>query len=391
MKKLGFYKLFFILGSGFLGSVWAQKSDSLESGQEKGYPWIAHSSIDAFYLNSPVAPGKADPYQVSLYQGVTVQSLSFASFHIGLRSRETLGPGFSTPYREPFELKLSGTTEIFRDLLYVSLGGNVPIYSGSFQMEDTAALFNDFNVYSPMPYSAYISPRALQAGVFGRYAWSAWTSLFGFTYTRPAKLDIIPNHSFYPAPMFSFSGRAILESGASKHRLDLKATFYTPEGNELHVLSHDEGDVWQLRYGYLKGHAKVAWQGGLGVVFHMPDANRKYKIESVLEKTVSNDNIQRAYGEFSFSWVPHPDILWRFYLLPKVLYSYKDLEFGNETELGFGFGLKIWDVHRVRAVGNFLYGNFSRQQYSGFGIKGEFSFRHLGFQDIEEPADTEIQ
>src|SRR5688572_1171391 len=70
-------------------SAFAQKPDSTED-KGHGFPWIAHSSIDIFYLNSPAVPGKDHPYQASLYQGFTIQSLAFAWFHIGLRSRETL-------------------------------------------------------------------------------------------------------------------------------------------------------------------------------------------------------------------------------------------------------------------------------------------------------------
>src|SRR5438045_3999521 len=101
------------LGGIFLAAAaHAQRNDTLESGQEKGYPWIAHSSLDAFYVASPANSGGVQPYQVSAYQGFTIQSLSFASFHMGLRSRETLAPGFNRPYREPFSLKLAGTAEI---------------------------------------------------------------------------------------------------------------------------------------------------------------------------------------------------------------------------------------------------------------------------------------
>ena len=364
-----------------------QKLDSLESGQEKGYPWIAHSSVDAFYLASPAAA--SEPYQIALYQGFTIQSLSFASFHLGLRSRETNVPGLSAPYREPFAMKLSGTAELLRDFLYVSLGGNIPLFSGTIDPNDSLALYQTLNDYSPMPYNGFLSPRALEVGVFGRYLWSAWTVLGGVAYSRPARFDAVPSHSFFPSSYLDFVGRAILETGAIRHRVDVKTTLYGTEDNAQRVPAHDEGDLWQLRYGYLRSHTKFGWQAGIGVAVRMPDANRKLKIRSPLETTVSNDNIQRTYGEFSWSCAPKANVLLRAHLLPKALFTLQGTNFGHETEAGVEMGFKVWEAHRIRAAGSFLYGDFMDKQYIGFGIRGEFSFRHLGFQDLEEEADSE--
>ena len=93
---------------GWASAGYAQTADSAEYAKGRSYPWIAHSSVDAFYLSSPAEPGQSSPYQISLYQGFTIQSLSFAWFHIGLRSRETYVPGFDEAYREPMVLKLQG-------------------------------------------------------------------------------------------------------------------------------------------------------------------------------------------------------------------------------------------------------------------------------------------
>jgi hypothetical protein len=371
----------------FIGKTSAQNADSLDSGHEKGYPWIAHSSFEAFYLGSPTVPSISQPYQISLYQGMTIQSLSFASFHLGLRSRETVAPGIATPYREPFALKLAGTAEVLRNYLYLTLGGNIPILSGSISNSDSLALYQTINEYSPLPASGFLSPRALQVGVFSRYTWTAWSAFGGFTYVRPTRYKLIPNEAFYPAPYFDLVGRALLETGVSRHRFDAKTTFYSSEENDQRIPAHDEGDLWQLHYGYLKSYSKVALQGGLGFAARLPDANRKLKLKSELEKSVTNDNIQRGYSEFSLTWVPHPDILWRFHLLPKILFSVKGAEVGHETELGAGVGLKIWEVHRIRGGATLLYGNFAGKQYTGFGIRAEFAFRHLGFQDLESQSD----
>jgi hypothetical protein len=326
----------------------------------------------------------AQPYQVSLYQGFTIQSLSFASFHMGLRSRETHAPGFSKSYREPFAIKLAGTAELIRDFLFVSLGGNIPVYSGTLSAQDTLATYQALSEYSPLPFPSFLSPRSIQAEVFARYSWTSWSTLAGFLYARPTRFTGLPGSPFYTSPYFGLTGRAMLEAGSSRHRFDAKSVWYTGEDNAQRIPAHDEGDLWQLRYGYLKARGKVGWQAGLGMVMKLPDANRKLKLKSELEKTTSNDNIQRTYGEFSLSWIPDPKILWRIHLLPKVLFALKGTEIGHETEAGLTVGLKIWEVHRLRATGTFLYGGFSEKQYVGFGIKGEFSFRHLGFQDIEE-------
>ncbi len=377
--------------SGLVCNVLAEKVDSLDSGQEKGYPWIAHSSVDAFYLTSPTEVVGSQPYQVSFYQGFTIQSLSFASFHMGLRTRETLAPGFTNAYREPFAIKLAATTELIRDFFFVSLGGNIPVFAGTLNSQDTLAIYQAVSEYCPLPFSDFLSPRAMQAEVFARYSWTSWSTLGGFLYARPALFTGLPGSPFYTSPYFGLAGRAILETGSSRHRFDAKSVWYSPEDNSQRIPAHDEGDVWQLRYGYLRSHGKVGWQSGIGLVMRMPDANRKLKLRSPLEKTPSNDNVQRVYGELALSWIPDPDILWRMHLLPKALIALKGAAIGFETEAGLGVGLKIWEVHRIRATGTLLYGSFSGKKYVGFGIKGEFAFRHLGFQDIEEQNDTEVR
>lgn len=377
-----------LAGAVLAAAAHAQKNDTLESGQEKGYPWIAHSSLDAFYLSSPATPGGVQPYQISAYQGFTIQSLSFASFHMGLRSRETLAPGFNSPYREPFSLKLAGTAEILRDYVYASLGGNIPILPGAIDIADTLALYQALNDYNPLPYSAFLSPRALEVGLFGRYNWTTWSALGGVTYARPARFTAIADHAFYPAPFFDFMARAVLETGKSRHRWDAKATLYGQETNDQRIPAHGEGDLWQLRYEYLRSRVRVGYQAGLGVAVRLPDANRKLKLRSTLEPTATDDNIQRIYGELALAWTPQPDILWRVHLLPKALFTVDGKASGYETETGLSMGLKIWEVHRVRATGTFIFGQFADQTYLGLGVRGEFAFRHLGFQDLEDAGDS---
>jgi hypothetical protein len=372
-------------------SGFAQKKDSVEMQQDRGFPWIAHSSIDIFYLNSPAVPGKPYPYQASLYQGFTIQSLSFAWFHIGLRSRETLAPGFSEPYQEPFALKLQGSAEVMRDFLFVTLGGNIPLKSDQINPADTSAMFDAMNGYNPMQYPAFLSPQALQAGIYGRYAWSNWTLLAGVNYVRPTLFDLVPDKAFFPSPYFDASVRGIYQSREARHRWDAKASIYGEEGNEIRIPAHDEGDMYQLRYGYLKSHRKVGWQTGLGAAVKLPDANRRLKLKSDLEPPDRDDNLQRVFAEGSLAWAPDPDILWRMHLLPKALFTWNGEQAGFETETGLTMGLKIWEYHRVRVGGTMLYGRVSDETYLGFGFRGEFAFRHLGFQDIDDGTDGDTR
>jgi hypothetical protein len=367
--------------------VRAQRADSAESAQDHGFPWIARSSVDAFYLAAPAAEGGSQPYQVSFYQGFTIQSLTFAWFHIGLRSRETLAPGFSEPYREPFELKLQSSVELLPDYLYVSLGGNIPIYGDTMAVADSLALYHAMNGYSPMPYSYFLSPRALQGAVFGRYAWTNWTLLGSLGYARPTLFHLMHDKAFFPAAYFDATGRAIYQTRGGRHRWDAKAVFYGDEGNDIRIPAHNEGDLYQIRYEYLKSFRSVAWQGGLGAAVKMPDANRRLKLPSELEPPDRDDNLQRAYLELSVAWAPNPDILWRAQLAPKALFTWNGSEIGHETEIGLGMGLKIWEYHRIRLAGTLIYGQLAGRTYSGFGVHGEFAFRHLGFQDVEAAAD----
>lgn len=365
----------------------AQKPDSTEGQQGHGFPWIAHSSIDIFYLSSPAIPGKAYPYQASLYQAFTIQSLSFAWFHIGLRSRETLAPGFSQAYREPFALKLQGSAEIVPDYLYVSLGGNIPILSHGMDLADTLALYQAMNGYNPMPNSAFLSPQALHVSAYGRYVLTNWTLLAGVGYIRPALFTLIPDKSFYPAPYFDLDARAVYQAREARHRMDLKASIFGDEGNATRIPAHNEGDLIEARYGYLKSLRKVGWQTGLGGALKLPDANRRLKLQSALVPPDKDENLQRVFAEFSLAWTPDPDILWRLHLLPKVLFTWSG-DAGHETEAGITMGLKIWEYHRLRLTGAMLYGKMNDETYTGFGFRGEFAFRHLGLQDLDDGSDA---
>ena len=398
MRKISFvniipaltFRIIFFLHFISASFAFAEKPDSTFATGERGYPWIAHSSVDGFYLMSPTAITPGQPYQVTTYQSFTIQSISMASFHFGLRSRETKAMNFTAPYQDPLQIKLSTTFEILRDYLYVSIAGNIPLSSSTLPLEDSAAIYQSLNDYSPLPYTGFLSPRSVQMAAFGRYTTGSWTNLGGFSYVRPARFDAIPDHPFFPPTYFNLSGRTILETGASRHRFDLRSTFYLTEDNENRYAAHQEGNLIQGRYGYLKSHQRIAWQFGIGVAAKLPDANRKINLNVPLvsQNFSESDNIQRSYGEMALAFAPNPKILWRFQLLPKVLFAANHGEIGYETEAGIAVGLKVWEVHRIRASANFLSGQFSDKQYLGFGIRGEFAFRHLGFQDLEDGGEN---
>lgn len=369
-------------------SAFAQKPDSTED-KDHGFPWIAHSSIDIFYLNSPAVPGKDHPYQAGLYQGFTIQSLAFAWFHIGLRSRETLAPGFSKPYREPFVLKLQGNAELLRDHVYVALGGNIPMLGRNMDMADTLALYRAMNGYSPLPSSAFLSPQALHASIYGRYALSNWTLLAGVGYVRATLFELMPDKPFYPAPYIDLNARATYQGKEARHRLDFKSAIFADEGNATRIPAHNEGELIQARYGYLKSLRRVGWQAGVGAALKLPDANRRLKLESDLVPPDKDGNLQRMFAELSLAWTPDPAILWRVHLLPKVLFDWSGEQTGHETETGLTMGLKIWEYHRLRLTGTMLYGQVADETYTGFGFRGEFAFRHLGLQDLDGGTETD--
>lgn len=368
------------------GRAWAQGMDSAED-KGHGFPWIAHTSVDFFYLASPDLPNGDHPYQASLYQGFTIQSLSFAWFHMGLRSRETLAPGFSEAYREPFALKLQANVELLRDRLFASLGGNVPMLARSLDAADTLALYRAMNGYSPLPHSAFLSPQALHASVYGRYALANWTLLAGIGYVRPTLFELIPDKPFYPAPYFDVNLRAIYQGREARHRYDLKSSIFGVEGASMRIPAHDEGDWIQARYGYLKSLRRVGWQAGAGAALKLPDANRRLKLESDLVRPDRDENLQRVFAEFSLAWAPDPGVLWRLHLLPKALSDWGGKRMGHETEAGLSVGLKVWEYHRLRLAGTMLYGRMDDATYAGFGFRGEFAFRHLGLQDLDEGSD----
>jgi hypothetical protein len=118
------------------------------------------------------------------------------------------------------------------------------------------------------------------------------------------------------------------------------------------------------------------------------DANRPLRLRTALEPAEANDNVQRAFAEAAWTWAPKPSWLWRAWLAPKALLDGSTRDTGHETELGLALGLRLWEVHRLRASGNVLVGNFKDEDYLGFGVKVDFAFRHLGFQDLESQPES---
>lgn len=364
-------------------------SDTSETSlKAKGFPWIAHSSADLFYLPAPASASGTQPYQISAYQAFTIQPLSFASFHAGWRLRETLAPGFSRPYREIFALKLLGTAELIRDHVFFTLGGSIPILDEKVAVEDTLALYRSMSEYSPLPTPDFVTPQGLQVGVFGRYRLIAWDLMAGVTYAQATRFEPVEGYPFNPGSRLDATLRALLETSAARHRWDFKASTYGEESTVSEAPAHQEGRLLQLRYAYLRASGRTAWQLGMGGSVKTPDANRLVRLRTALEPAESNDNLQRGYAEATWTWSPNPALLWRAYLAPKALLDWSTRESGHETEFGVSLGMRMWEVHRLRSTGTVLAGSFRGQDYLGLGMRVEFAFRHLGFQDIESQGDS---
>jgi hypothetical protein len=363
-------------------------NDTAEASQPKGLPWIAHSSAEAFYLASHPDASGSRPYQVSAYQGFTIQSLAFASFHAGWRYRETLAPGLGTPYREPFSLKLQGTAEILRDHLFVTLGGSIPLAESRAGEEDTLALHRATSGYSPLPAPNFLVSQGMQVGVTGRYRLGAWDLMSAFAYSQPTQTEHVDGHPFNPASYFTLAFRAGLETRSSSHRWDAKVARFGTEATTADADAHREGALYQLRYAWLRASGRSAWQLGTGFAVKAPDSNRVVRLRTSLEAAEGNDNVQRAYAEAAWTWRTGPKVLWRVHLAPKALLEWSTREGGHETELGLGMGLRLWDVHRLRSTGTLLAGSFKGEDYLGFGLRIEFAFRHLGIQDLEPEREN---
>ena len=363
----------------------AGASDSVET-QSRGFPWIAHSSVEAFRLETPASPG-SQPYQISLYQAFTIQSLPFAWFHLGLRSRETMVAGLSKPFRDPASLRLMGTAEVVRDFAFVYLAGNVPLADEPVPAGDSGALYRGMTEYSPLPHPNFLAPRGLHAGIFGRHRFTTWETMAGISYARSALYDGLGGPEFYPAAYFDFFIRGVLEGEDWRDRFDIRATLYGEEGNRNRDPAHREGSLWQVRYGHLGFARRISWQLGGGAAYKLPDANRKLKLAGELPDAGSNYNLQRLYGEFALTFAPRTWWLMRLFVLPKLLAREEGWEVGHETEGGAALAFRLWGAHRLRVSGSTIYGEFLGKQYLGFGMRAEFAFRHLGFQDVAEEGE----
>jgi hypothetical protein len=357
--------------------------DAAGADAARGLPWIAHSAVDAFYLQAPEGAGGGRPYQISAYQGFTIQSLAFASFHAGWRYRETQAPGLSGPYREIFALKVLGTAEILRDHLFVSVGGSVPLVDGSVAEADTAALHRSLSGYSPLPSPNFVTPQGLQTGVFGRVRAGAWDLMAGATYARPTRFEPVDGYPFHPASQIGGTFRAVLETEASRHRFEAKVSRYGEERTATEDPAHREGTLYQGRYAWLRASGRTAWQMGLGAAAKTPDANRQRYLRAALEPSEANDNVQRAYAEAAWTWSPAPSRLWRAWVIPKLLLEASTREAGHETELGAALGLRLREAYRLKVGGTLLAGSFQGTGYLGAGLRAELAFRHLGLQDLD--------
>jgi hypothetical protein len=259
--------------------------------------------------------------------------------------------------------------------------------AGKLSVDDSLPLYQALNGYDPFPAPDFLSPQAIQAAVFGRYAWPSWTAMAGAAYARRTLYRGLPGASFYPAAYFDLFARALFQGAAARHRLDARASIYGDEENAERIAAHREGTLYQFRYEWLKSLRKVGWQFGAGAAGKPPDRNRRIMLKSDLAPAARDENLQRAYAEAALTWVPSPDILWRLHVLPKAIFSWNGEHAGYEAESGISVGLKVWEYHRVRATGTLLTGALDGKRYLGLGVHAEFAFRHLGIQDLDEGPD----
>jgi hypothetical protein len=180
----------------------------------------------------------------------------------------------------------------------------------------------------------------------------------------------------------------LLETSAAQHRFDLRMSRYGDESTVDGVPAHREGLLYQARYAWLKPARRSAWQLGLGGLVKTPDQNRPLRLRTALEPAEANDNVQRAFGEAAWTWSPKPSLLWQAWLVPKGLLDGSTRDTGYEAELGLAMGLRLWEVHRLKASGTVLTGSFQGRDYLGLGMKVDFAFRHLGFRDLEAQGES---
>ena len=173
--------------------------------------------------NFPRHPRRPYPYQASLYQGFTIQSLSFAWFHVGLRTRETYALGFSEPYQEPMLLKLQGSVEVLPDLVYRHPGRQHPPYPARNGHRGYPGPLPGHERLQRLADSDFLSPQALHAAAFGATPDRTGPCWPASATRAPRCSRWIPGKSFFPAAYFDFFARAIYQGRAARHRLDLKS------------------------------------------------------------------------------------------------------------------------------------------------------------------------
>jgi len=360
---------------------------------EDGYsiPWVARLEYGGFDLLQapPDAPGE-DGYQWQLRHGVTIQPWRIILFHAGWDYRETLAPGFTRPYREPFNLQASATVEVLPDFVYAWFGMGWPMRQSTIPPSDSSAWDGFLSEHSTLPDAGILNPASIQGGGLVRFGLDPALVLAGMSYQLPSDYAQFEGRRFRPPWLLRMKLEIQWPWSGSGQSVEGIATLYGYELTREKHEAHREAPWLQFRYSATGLGEGGLWAATIGISGKWKDENREVLLDIPPPTSEDNGNLQRFYFEAarflkSSPWSIHFAVANRI----EAQWRPSDGRVYLENTLSFRNLWRVFQTHGLELHWRGLIGETEGRPYFGAGVSGVFTFRHLGQNMFSGPSESQ--
>jgi hypothetical protein len=354
-----------------------------EDEMPSGIPWIAHFEYGGFsLLQAPGASSGTDGYQIRMVHGITAQPWRRLWVYGGWRYRETLAPGFSSPFREPAGLQSSVTYEMIPDLIYGWVGANWPLLHAEASLADSSAWDAFVSGHAVLPDPSLIDPASIQGGGMIRIQTQPTSYMAALSFQQPASFTGLGDQTFRPPWILRASLQCDMPLALGKQRLNFSGTLFGYEKTQDGRLAHAESPVLALRYSAAGLGTEGLWAAALGVTAKLRDANRRIMLAVKPVLTDENDNFQRLHFDVARRFkAPFLGMAWSVTDRSEAFWNPASVTLLVENALDIRFGRRVFRAHGLDARVTALAGSDLTTIYYGVGCQIVFTFRHLGLDD----------
>ncbi len=372
------------------GNPAASPARALGAEKAMGIPWVVHMEYGGFSLLQapPKLSGDAG-YQLRMVHGVTVQPWRPLTLHASWRYRETLAPGFDSPYREPVGVQGAFIFEFLPDMLYGWIGASGPLWPSQADVKDSLAWDELLSGKTAMPDPALVNPASLQGGGLWRLRSGKNSLMAGLSYTQPASFSAFEETPFRPPWILRLSVRFSRALWDARQAMDMHAWIFGPELSADGKDAHSEGYAIRLRYTAEGLGTEGLWAAGARVTLKLPDANRHDLIGSPLVAVTTNDNDQRAAFDVARAFKKK---VFRFQIAlsdgSSVRWNKAENSTYFENALDMRLSRFLTGGHSLGIRTELLVGTDLTSIYYGIGCRFLFTLRHLAPKEMDHGGEA---